>query len=157
VSASNVAFGYAGDLWVVARTGGEARRLTTGAGLETHPGFSPDGSQGAVAAEYDGNLDVYVGPVGGGGPKRLKYHPDPDLPIGWTPDGKAVLFRSTRASHGRFTRLFTVPLTGGMESELPLPMAEEGSFSPDGTRLAYVPFTNTRGFPGSYVAWKRYR
>src|SRR5262249_11501490 len=30
-------------------------------------------------------------------------------------------------------------------------------YSPDGARLAYVPFTNTRAFPGSYIAWKKYR
>jgi tricorn protease len=36
-------------------------------------------------------------------------------------------------------------------------MAEEASYSPDGRRLAYVPFTNTRGFPGGYIAWKKYR
>jgi tricorn protease len=157
VSSRQVAFGYAGDLWVVDRGGGDARRLTSGAGLETHPVFSPDGSQVAFAGEYDGNLDVYVVPVEGGVPRRLTYHPDPDLPVAWTPDGKSVLFRSTRASYGRFTRLFTVPLTGGLATELPLPMAEEASYSPDGRQLAYVPFTNTRGFPGGYIAWKKYR
>jgi tricorn protease len=157
VSGRQVAFGYAGDLWVVDRAGGTARRLTSGVGLETHPVFSPDGSQVAFAAEYDGNLDVYVVPTAGGEPKRLTYHPDPDLPIAWTPDGKAVLFRSTRSSGGRYTRLFTVPVTGGPETEIPLPMAEEASYSPDGDRLAYVPFTNGRGFPGGYIAWKRYR
>jgi tricorn protease len=157
VSARHVAFGYAGDLWVVDRSGGDARRLTAGAGLETHPVFSPDGTQVAFAGEYDGNLDVYVVPVEGGVPRRLTYHPDPDLPVAWTPDGKAVLFRSTRSSGGRYTRLFTAPLTGGLETELPLPMAEEASYSPDGARLAYVPFTNTRAFPGSYIAWKKYR
>jgi tricorn protease len=157
ISAKQVAFGYAGDLWVADRSGGEARRLTSGIGLETHPVFSPDGTQLAFAAEYDGNFDVYVIPVSGGEPKRLTFHPDPDLPVAWTPDGKSILFRSTRASYGRFTRLFTVPVAGGQETEVPLPMAEEASYSPDGTKLAYVPFTNTRGFPGGYIAWKRYR
>ena len=157
VSAKHIAFGYAGDLWVVDRAGGDARRLTSGVGLETHPVFSPDGTQVAFAGEYDGNLDVYVVPVVGGEPKRLTYHPDPDLPVAWTPDGKSILFRSTRSSFGRFTRLFTIPATGGSETEVPLPMAEEASYSPDGAKLAYVPFTNTRGFPGGYIAWKRYR
>jgi tricorn protease len=157
VSARQIAFGYAGDLWVVDRSGGAPRRLTAGAGLESHPVFSPDGSQIAFAGEYEGNLDVYVVPVAGGQPTRLTYHPDPDLPVGWTPDGKSVVFRSTRASGGRYTRLFTVPVTGGPETEIALPMAEEASFSPDGSKLAYVPFTNTRAFPGGYIAWKRYR
>ena len=157
ISAKHVVFGYASDLWVVDRNGGDARRLTAGTGMETHPVFSPDGTQVAFAAEYDGNLDVYVVPVEGGEPKRLTYHPDPDLPVSWTTDGKSVLFRSTRTSYGRFTRLFNVPVTGGIATELPLVMAEEASYSPDGKQLAYVPFTNTRGFPGGYIAWKRYR
>ncbi|HEX5271551.1 MAG TPA: protease, partial [Gemmataceae bacterium] len=152
-----VVFGYAGDLWVVDRAGGEARRLTAGPGLESNPVFSPDGTQVAFAGEYDGNLDVYVVPVEGGVPRRLTYHPDPDLPVAWTPDGKSVLFRSTRAAYGRFSRLYTVPLAGGLPSELPLPMAEEASYAPDGNKVAYVPFTNTRGYPGGYIAWKKYR
>src|SRR5256714_12069363 len=92
VSAKQVAFTYAGDLWVVDRAGGDSRRLTAGAGLESHPVLSPDGSQVAFAGDYDGNLDVYVVPVEGGEPRRLTYHPDPDLPVAWTPDRKAVLF-----------------------------------------------------------------
>jgi tricorn protease len=157
VSKTQVAFGYAGDLWVVGRDGGDARRLTTGVGLETHPVFSPDGAQIAFAGEYEGNLDVYVVPAAGGVPRRLTYHPGPDLPVGWTPDGKAVLFRSARNSYGRFTRLFTVPLDGGLPAELPLPQALEGTFSPDGKRIAYVPYSHQRPFPGGAVAWKRYR
>jgi tricorn protease len=157
ISEKHVAFVHAGDLWLVDRAGGDARRLTAGVGLESHPVFSPDGSKVAFAGEYDGNLDVYVAPTAGGEPARLTHHPDPDLPVGFTPDGNSVLFRSTRSSYGRFTRLFTVPLKGGHPAELPLPMAEEGSYSPDGKKLAYVPFTNTRSFPGAYIAWKRYR
>ena len=157
VGSKVVVFSYAGDLWVVDRAGGDSRRLTASVGLETSPVISPDGTKVAFAGEYDGNLDVYVVPLEGGEPTRLTYHPDPDLPVGWSPDGKSILFRSTRTSYGRFSRLFSVPLGGGPETEIPLPMAEEASYSPDGAQLAYVPFTNTRGFPGGYIAWKKYR
>src|SRR6516165_8716029 len=71
ISKTDVAFAFAGDLWVVGREGGEARRLTTGVGVETDPVFSPDGSQIAFTGQYDGNLDVYVMPSDGGEPRRL--------------------------------------------------------------------------------------
>jgi tricorn protease len=158
VSRTHIAFVYAGDLWLVGRDGGDATRLTSGVGLETHPVFSPDGTQIAFGGEYEGNLDVYVVPRAGGVPRRLTHHPAPDLPVGWTPDGKAVLFRSPRDNHApRVARLYTVPVSGGMPTPLPLPMAVEASYSPDGQRLAYVPFSNRPAFPGFQVAWKKYR
>jgi tricorn protease len=158
VSRTHIVFGYAGDLWIVAREGGEAKRLTNGVGLEIDPIFSPDGTQVAFTGEYEGNLDVYVIPATGGTPRRLTYHPSIDMAIGWTPDGKQVLFRSDRSSYSRFNRLFTVPVEGGgLPTELPLPMGEEGSFSSDGSKLAYVPFWNRRSSPGGYISWKHYR
>jgi tricorn protease len=157
LSRTAIAFVYAGDLWLVGRDGGDARRLTTGAGIETDPAFSPDGSRIAFTGEYDGNFDVYVIPSSGGQPRRLTYHPGVDRVVGWTPDGKSVLFRSDRSSYSRFNKLFTIPVTGGFPTELPLPMAEQGSFSPDGSRLAYVPFWNRRGVPNTYISWKHYR
>src|SRR4051794_39914423 len=157
VSAKSVAFVYAGDLWVVDRAGGDARRLTAGVGLESYPVFSPDGEQVAFAGEYEGNLDVYVVPAGGGVPRRLTHHPDPDVPVGWTPDGKSVLFRSPRASYARFLRLFSVPAGGGQPTELPLAMAEDGSLSPDGKRIAYVPLSNKPQFPGAFRPLRNYR
>src|SRR5437899_9106500 len=45
VSRDSVAFEYAGDLWVVSRSGGQARRVTSTQGVELDPYFSPDGSQ----------------------------------------------------------------------------------------------------------------
>src|SRR5262249_11782005 len=78
VSRENVAFEYAGDLWVVSRSGGQARRLTATPGVEIDPYFSPDGSQIAFTATVAGNTDVYVVPAAGGDPKRLTYHPGAD-------------------------------------------------------------------------------
>ena len=71
LSASAIVFNYAGDLWKVARDGGEASRLTAGVGSETLPSFSPDGTQIAFTGEYDGNRDVYTIPADGGLPRRL--------------------------------------------------------------------------------------
>ncbi len=144
VSKTQIAFSYGGDLWIVDRTGGEARRLTSDVGIEIDPVFSPDGTMIAFTGEYDGNEDVYVIPASGGIPKRLTSLPG-DQVVGWTRDGQRVLFRSARQSYsGAFTQLYTVAVTGGLPEQLPLPMAVEGSYSPDGSRLAYVPFTNFR-------------
>ena len=155
LSKTHIAFSYAGDLWLVAREGGEARLLTSGDGTKTDPVFSPDGSMIAFSGDYDGNVDVYVMPSAGGVPRRLTHHPAVDEVVGWAPDGKSVLFRSTRNSYSRFNRLFTVSLEGGLPHELPLPTAEFGAFSADGKHIAYVPVDNNRRL--SAIGWKRYR
>jgi tricorn protease len=151
VSRTQIVFAYAGDLWTVSREGGSASRLTTGVGIETEPAFSQDGKWIAFTGQYDGNTDVYVIPAGGGVPRRLTYHPGADQVVGWTPDGKRVLFRSSRSSTSGYTRLFTVALEGGFPEQLPLPLAYEGSYSPDGSRIAYQPLTRWQ------PDWKRYR
>ena len=151
LSRTQIVFNFAGNLWILARDGGDARRLTSG-NHERGPHFSPDGSWIAFTGEYDGNQDVYVVPASGGVPRRLTYHPGPDTAIGWTPDGKSVVFQSSRASFTWSTpRLFTMPMDGSFPTEVPLARAAEGCFSPDGTRLAYVPNIQWQ------QAWKRYR
>jgi tricorn protease len=151
ISRTRIVFTFANDLWSVGREGGDAIRLTAGAGVETDPIFSPDGSQIAFTGEYDGNVDVFVMPAAGGTPKRLTFHPAADRAVGWTPDGKQVLFSSSRTSYNNFSRLFTVPAEGGPETQLPLDRAVQGWYSPDGARVAYVPIDQWQR------AWKRYR
>jgi tricorn protease len=140
LSATQIAFEYGGDIWTVSRNGGVAQRLVTGFDLEGAPFFSPDGSKIAFTGDYDDNIDVYVVSASGGDPKRLTYHPGADVAVGWTPDGKDILFRSARASHSDSDQLYKVPADGGFPVELPLDVAEEGSYSPDGTHIAYSPF-----------------
>ena len=139
LSAAQIAFVYAGDLWIVPRAGGVATRLTSGIGTVSRPVFSPDGNDIAFTGDYNGNADVYIIPAQGGEPRRITYHPSPDWVVGWTRDGKEVLFASPRNSHDTFSRLFTISRDGGFPTELPLPIAAEGSYSPDGSQLAYVP------------------
>ena len=153
LSRAQLVFSFAGDLWTAARDGGEARPLTTGPGTKSDPVFSPDGTMIAFTGDYDGNVDVYVMPAAGGPPRRLTYHPAADFVVGWTPDSKRVLFRSNRNSYSRYNMLYSVALDGNLADQLPLPMAEEGSYSADGAKLAYVPVTNA----APRTAWKRYR
>src|SRR4029450_3740006 len=75
VSGTHIAFVYAGDIWVVPKAGGLATPLTSAPGEQLLPRFSPDGSQIAFSANYDGNLDVYVVASLGGDPARLTHQP----------------------------------------------------------------------------------
>ena len=152
LSRAHIVFSHAGDLWVVSREGGDARRLTSGIGIESRPYFSNDGSTVAFTGEYEGNTDVYTVPVTGGVPKRLTYHPGADTVEGWTPDGK-IIFSSARFSHanGRTSQLFTISPNGTWPELIPLPQANHGSFSPDGKFLAYEPVGR------AFSAWKQYR
>jgi tricorn protease len=152
-----IAFGYAGDLWTVPREGGRATRLTTGVGIETSPVFSPDGNTIAFSGEYDGNTDVFTIPSTGGVPFRVTYHPAADVAVGWTPDGKQILFRSNRQSASRYTQLFTVSAQGGVATPLPLPMAYQGQYSPDGAHIAYSPLSPAFGFGYTgFISWGNY-
>ncbi len=151
LSKTTIVFEYAGDLWSVSRGGGEAIHLTTNPGVEENPIFSPDGTQIAFTGEYDGNVDVFVMPAIGGVPKRLTWHPAPNIALGWTPDGKRILFSSPRTAYSRFFELFTVSADGGYPQKLPLPTGFEGSYSPDAKSIAYTPLVP------AFEAWKRYR
>jgi tricorn protease len=151
LSRTQIAFTYGGTIWVAHRDGSGVRRLTSG-GHERKPFFSPDGSQIAFTGEYDGSRGVYVVAAAGGEPRRLTHHPQDFGAVGWTPDGKSVLFSSARSAFANgVAQLFTVPVEGGFAAALPLARAAEGAFSPDGRRIAYVP--NVQWQQG----WKRYR
>ena len=160
VSRDHIAFVYADDLWICDLDGRNVRRLTSDPGVERDPAFSPDGRTIAFSGQYDAAspgygieaANVYTLPVTGGEPTRLTWHPGWDFVRGWTPDGKAVLFNSWRETAiGNDTPLFTVPAAGGFPSRLPVPSGRQSSWSPDGSRLAYMPLFD------STPQWKNYR
>ncbi len=139
------------DQIVFAYAGGDAVRLTNAPGIETGAIFSPDGAAVAFLGQHNGNFDVYTVRAAGGVPKRVTFHPGRDEPAAFSPDGKQILFQSLRTSSTRATKLFMLPLGGGPETEVPLPMAHWASYSPDGKRLAYTPLAP------AFEAWKGYR
>jgi tricorn protease len=161
IHGDKIAFVYAGDIWVVEAAGGTARRLTSHPGLELFPKFSPDGRWIAFTGEYGGNRQVFVISVDGGAPRQLTFHNDigPIPPragydnqvLGWTPDGKDVVFRTDRVAFSeRNGRAYLVAATGGMERPMRMPEGGNGTFSPDGTKYAYTPIQS------EFRGWKRY-
>jgi tricorn protease len=162
VCGDRVVFTYAGDLWTTSTRGGTATRLTAGPGLEMAARFSPDCTQIAFSGQYGGDSQVYVVPAAGGEPKQLTFYPAMGpLPqrwgfdnqvYGWTPDGQSVLFRSWRDSRNiSDPRVFTVAVTGGLPTVLPMPQSGTARFSPDGKQMVYSPkFRDFRD-------WDRYK
>ena len=127
-------------------------RLSSPAGEELYPRFSPDGSRIAFSANYDGNTDVYLVPTMGGDPVRLTYHPMDDRVVDWHPDGKRVLFASSRESgRQRYNQFFLVDAGGGLPEKLAVPYGEFASMAPDGQQFAYLPKSQATR------TWKRYR
>ena len=150
INGDRVAFTYAGDIWTAPVSGGTATRITAHPGIEVFAHFSPDGKYIAFTGQYDGDEQVYVVPSTGGVPKQLTFYParGPLTPrwgwenqvYGWTPDGKKIVFRSSRESWSQgITRLYTVSMTGGPAEPLPMPEAGAGDLNADGSQVVYSP------------------
>jgi tricorn protease len=157
-----VTFVHAGDIHLASTRGGTAQRLTSHAGAELYPKFSPDGSQIAFSAEYNGTRQVYVMPTAGGEPRQLTWYNDVgEMPprggtdnrvLDWSPDGKNVLVRMNRVPWDeRGGRPYLVPVAGGIETPLAVPESGGGMFDPSGTKLVYTPIDS------EFRSWKRYR
>jgi tricorn protease len=136
LSQAHIAFAFGGDLWLVDRSGGEARRLTATPAVERDPHLSPDGRLLAFTSNRSGDWAVYVMSVEGGDPERLTWYPAPSFVRGWSPDGSRILYASGRETAPTpYDRLWTVSPEGGPSELLPAPFAHRGWYSPDGRSL----------------------
>lgn len=150
IHGEKIVFTYAGDLYLVGKDGGVARKITSDEGYEMFARFSPNGSEIAFTAQYDGNTEVYRMSSKGGEPKRLTYTatlkrddvsdrmgPN-NIVMDWKPDGSEIVFRSRKESFNDFVgQLFSIPVDGGLEHQLPLPRGGFLSYNDDGSKMAY--------------------
>ncbi|NLL28733.1 MAG: protease [Bacteroidales bacterium] len=164
ISENQIAFSYAGDLYVAQKSGGTAKRITSGNGYEMFPKFSPDGKWIAFTGQYDGNTEVYIIPAEGGIPKRLTYTatlgrdnisdrmgPN-NIVMCWTPDGKNIIYRSRKKTFNDFIgSLYSVSIDGGLSEELPLSTGGFCSYNSEGNKLAF-----NRVFR-EFRTWKYYK
>ncbi|MFA7134354.1 MAG: S41 family peptidase [Bacteroidales bacterium] len=163
ISGDKIVFSYAGDLYITSNNGGVARKLTSHKGYEMFAKFSPDGTKIAFTGQYDGNTEVFVMPSSGGEPKRITFTATLErddvgdrmgpnnIVMGWTPDGKNILYRTRSYTFNDFTgQLMTVPVEGGISVPVPLKNGGFAAFSPDGKKLAYNYIFR------EFRSWKRY-
>jgi tricorn protease len=154
INGGRIVFMWAGDLWMVSEEGGQARRLTVHEGTEDYPKFSPDGKWIAFSGDMNerSNGICLMSADGDGEPVQLTYHAAGGYPVCWTRDGKSVIFSSTQESFVRFfTKLFRVPVEGGLPVELEIGKASYACYSPDGSKIAY------NRHPDLFWWWKRYK
>jgi len=137
IHGNQIVFVSGEDIWSVSASGGVATRLTLDDGQERYPRFSPDGSMIAFTGEIDGNADVYVMNSNGGDIHRVTFHPGADEVLGWHPTKNKIIFSSGRNSTSRYTKLFLISPDGTGIEELIMYDAARGSFSPDGSKIAY--------------------
>jgi tricorn protease len=156
INQSHIAFTYAGKIWLVERSGGTAKRLTTTPNEETNPVYSPDGKRIAFSRSNGNDWDVFIAPADGSGePARVTMMPEDDFVTAWSPDGKEVIFE-TRRDEETVTRLYKTSTDRlALATALPLHQSYSGSLSPDGSRIVYNPRSGAgdwRYYRGGYAA-----
>lgn len=135
-SATDIAFTYGADVWIVGKGGGVARRITSTPAVESDPKLSPDGKWIAFTSNRSGTEAVYVVSAAGGEPTRLTWYPAPALARGWSPDGARVLYATTYGTAPTpHHRLWSVTRTGGPSTQVTAGWGFDGNWAPDGKRV----------------------
>lgn len=85
-----------GDIMVAATDGSGARAVTTDDADEGVPIWSPDGSRLSFYRNLDGNLEIFITDLEGH-EVRLTHDPAYDVFATFAPDGRSLVFESTRS------------------------------------------------------------
>ncbi|WP_254508303.1 S41 family peptidase [Anatilimnocola floriformis] len=135
-----LAFSWRGDIWKVPVAGGLATRLTTDAGLDTAPEFSPNGEELAFISSRPGSQQVYLMPAAGGTPRQVTHHTGGYQLQGWLPDGTGLLTSAQRDHYWRRPdRFFVVPREGRVQERLLFDdYGADPQLSPDGKKLLFT-------------------
>ena len=134
-----IAFVYAGDIWLADAAGGPAERVTAHQAYHYSPRFSPDGANLAFTSGRSGHGELFVLPLGGGPVRQITFHDAYSAMEDWAPDGQALFFTSARERLG--SAIYRVDLDGGTPALIyaePYEQLGHVQLSPDGTQIAFV-------------------
>ncbi len=115
-----------------AQTEHELVQLTTSAGFDTSPTFSPNADSLAYCSDRTGRFEVYVRPLHGAIQEtQLTTDGAQNVQPAWSPDGKSIAYHS--AAKGG---IWIIPSSGGLARQLTA-MGSQPAWSPDSRRIAY--------------------
>ena len=127
-------------LWLVDLGRGSAVPLSSGAGRNDSPVWSPDGTRIAFAADRDGPINIYVKTIADAAPEQLLYKSGVLFknPNGWSSDGQWISV--TQMDPGTAQDLWLLPAAGGALKPLYLGPTRDvgGAISPDGHWICYI-------------------
>ncbi len=132
------------DIWITSIDGNISRRLTNNPGQDSHPLWSPNGTEIAYISnsdpsEWEAKRDLMVVRISGGAPRNLteEFPESVSVGFGWAPDGKSLYFG---AYIGVYTYVFNLPAAGGKVRQISAPghVYKNFDISPDGKRIACI-------------------
>ena len=141
-----IVFGYKGDLYKVAASGGQAIPLTLHEAHDQMPVWSRDGKTIAFSSDRYGNFDVFTMPAEGGTPTRVTFNSAPDYAFDFSPDNKQLIFGSARQisnnnvrfySPRLFMNLYSIPVGGGKPVLISEAGMDMGKFNSKGTQVVF--------------------
>ncbi len=157
-----LAFDWAGDIWILDLERGTCTRLTV-EGPNYLPIWTPDGFRIAFATSRSRSIDIYWKLADGSGEAKslLTRDPYPQFPLSWSLDGQHLLFMEIHPeSRGDIWVLSRAP-DHSISSVIATKFYENwAAFSPDGDWLVYVSDESGRSevyvqpFPGPGKRWQ---
>ena len=107
-------------------------QLTTSAGLELDPTFSPDGTALAYSSDQGGAFEIYVRDLAPGGREmQLTSDGAQNFEPAWSPDGSTIAFHcKTRGG------IWLIPAAGGAPKQLTR-SGSRPAWSPDGSTITF--------------------